>query len=55
MENFLAILTKPDNIPIAGMLVAVLFFIWVCFKQALKNDKFIRDENRDRIYEDMIE
>jgi hypothetical protein len=55
MENFLDILTKPDNIPIAGMLVAVLFCLWVCFKQALKNDKLIKDGNTDRLYEEMIE
>ncbi|MBI4595322.1 MAG: hypothetical protein HY730_02980 [Candidatus Tectomicrobia bacterium] len=55
MENFLAILTRPDNIPIAGMLVAVLFCLWVGIRQALKNDRFIQNGDRDRIYEDMIE
>ena len=31
--QFLDILLKPDNIPIAGMLVLVMFFTWVGFKQ----------------------
>lgn len=51
MPNFIEILTKPDNIPIAGMLVAVLFFYWYGFRQAFKNDQ-IPEENRkepDRI------
>lgn len=55
MENFLAILTMPDNIPIAGMLVAVLFCLWLGIRQALKNDKLIKNGDGERIYEDMIE
>ena len=55
MENFLDILTKPDNIPIAGMLVAVLFCLGVSIKQALKSDKLIREGKTDQIYQDMIE
>jgi len=54
MENFLDILTKPDNIPIAGMLVAVLFCLGISLRQALKNDKLIRERDTERIYEEMI-
>src|SRR5213593_3622352 len=36
--NFSKIVTKPDNVPIAGMLFLVAFFVWVSFKQAYDND-----------------
>lgn len=39
MNNFIEILLKPDNVPIAGMLVLVIFFYWYALKQAIKNDK----------------
>ena len=39
VRQFLDILLKPDNIPIAGMLVLVLFFTWVALRQALRNDR----------------
>jgi len=41
--QFVYILVKPDNIPIAGMLVLVLFFTWVAFRQALRNDRLIEE------------
>ncbi len=58
MENLLAILSKPDNIPIAGMLFLFAFFTWLSFKQAIENDRriaagefdMIREEGRDRIF-----
>ncbi len=34
-QNFLEIVTKPDNIPIMGMLLLVLFFTWVGLRQGL--------------------
>jgi len=37
-KNFAKIVTKPDNVPIAGMLFLVAFFVWVAFKQAFDND-----------------
>ena len=43
---FMEIVTKPDNIPIVGMLILVLFFTWVALRQALKNDRLI-DEGRE--------
>jgi len=52
-DNFLAILTKPDNIPIVGMLLLVIFFTWLGLKQAFKNDKLIEEEQKDKISEEM--
>ena len=54
MEHFRELLTKPDNIPIVGMLVAVIFCLWVAFRQALKNDKLIAQNRKDDIYSEMI-
>ena len=53
LQNFLAILTKPDNIPIVGMLLLVLFFTWVGLRQAFKNDKLTEEGKKDEIPEEM--
>jgi hypothetical protein len=55
LRQFLAILLKPDNIPIAGMLVLVLFFTWVGFKQALRNDRLSEQGREDEILKEMQE
>lgn len=52
-QNFLEIFTKPDNIPIAGMLLLVLFFSWVGLRQAFKNDRLIEEEKKDKILDEM--
>jgi hypothetical protein len=53
LHNFLEIVTKPDNIPIVGMLLLVLFFTWVGMKQAFRNDKLIEEGKKDEIPEEM--
>ncbi|MEA2625479.1 MAG: hypothetical protein QOD06_1524 [Candidatus Binatota bacterium] len=52
-EQFVDILTKPDNIPIAGMMLLVLFFTWVGFREARKNDQLIAEGRRDDIVKRM--
>ena len=54
-QQFLDILLKPDNIPIAGMLVLVLFFTWVALRQALRNDRLIEQGREDEILREMQE
>lgn len=54
MHNFLEIMLKPDNIPIAGMLVAVLICLWVSLKQGLRNDRLIREGKPDQVYDEMV-
>jgi hypothetical protein len=54
MEYFWEILTKPDNLPIVGMLLAVIFCLWVAFRQALKHDKLIAQGKKDDVYSEMI-
>jgi len=41
MEHLLEIISKPDNIPIAGLLFLVIFFTWFGLRQALDNDRRI--------------
>lgn len=54
MDNFLEILTKPDNIPIVFMVIFVVFFLWLALKQAIKHDKLIEEGKQDQIYDEMI-
>src|SRR5215469_14748559 len=37
-QNFRLIVTKPDNVPIVGMLFLVPFFTWFSLRQAVAND-----------------
>ena len=55
LRQFLDILLKPDNIPIAGMMVLVLFFTWLGFRQALRNDRLIEEGRADEILKEMQE
>ncbi|MBI3001991.1 MAG: hypothetical protein HYY46_26580 [Deltaproteobacteria bacterium] len=52
-RNFLEILTKPDNIPIVGMLLLVLFFTWIGLRQAFKNDRLIEEGKKDEVPDEM--
>jgi hypothetical protein len=53
LDQFVEILLKPDNIPIAGMLVLVMFFTWIGLKQALLNDRLIDEGREDEILKHM--
>lgn len=55
MENFLKIVTLPDNIPIIIMLVSVIYLTWLAFSEARKNDKLIDEGKRDQVYRRMVE
>src|SRR5579884_4371477 len=37
--NFRLIVTKPDNVPIVGMLFLVPFFTWFSLREAVRNDE----------------
>ncbi len=41
--NFRLIVTKPDNVPIVGMLFLVPFFTWFALREAVRNDKRIEE------------
>ncbi len=51
--QFVDILVKPDNIPIVFMMVLVLFFTWLGFKQALRNDRLAEQGREDEILKEM--
>jgi hypothetical protein len=53
LHNFLEIVTKPDNIPIVGMLILVIFFTWLGMRQALKNDQLMEEGKEDEIPHEM--
>lgn len=46
MDNFLKILSKPDNIPIVIALVLVFFYTIWGYKQALANDRALRETGK---------
>lgn len=48
-DNFMLILTRPDNIPILLMVFSVSFFSWLSLREAFKNDRLIREGRREEI------
>ena len=46
MEHVWTIITKPDNIPIVGLIVLLCFFTFIALKQAFVNDKRTGQNNR---------
>ena len=52
--TFRKIISIPDNVPIAIMLLVVEYFTWLAFKQADRSDEYTRQGQREKIYEDMI-
>jgi hypothetical protein len=53
LQQFLDILTVPDNIPIIAMLILVMFFTYISLKQARRNDQLIEHGHRERIIDEM--
>ena len=51
--QFVEIISKPDNMPVAGALVLVVVFTWVSVRQALHNDRLIRANKKGQILKDM--
>ena len=51
--QFVQIISKPDNMPVAGALVLVLFFTCVSLRQAFRHDRLIREGKKDKIIEEM--
>src|SRR5262252_7000201 len=47
--NFRLIVTKPDNVPIVGMLFLVPFFTWFSLREAVRNDE--RTERSEALVE----
>ena len=54
-QQFVEIISKPDNMPVAGALLLVIFFTWVALKQAFHNDRLIAEKRKNEILSDMQE
>jgi hypothetical protein len=52
-DNFYAIVSKGDNIPIVAMLFIVAFFIGWGVREGRRNDKLIKAGKRDQVLKDM--
>jgi len=52
---FVEMMFRPDNIPIVGMLILVMWFTYVGFKEARKNDELARQGREDEILRKMME
>lgn len=47
MENFIKIITKPDNVAIVVMIFMIAFFTWLAFREALRNDRGRKKPNNE--------
>ena len=54
LKQFCSIVSLPDNVPIVGLLLAVLFCLGVALKQAFKHDRLIAEGRKDEIYDEMV-
>lgn len=54
MDNFLRIVSQPDNIPIVLMLIAILFCLFLSLRQAFRHDRLIAQGRKDDIYDQMV-
>ena len=62
--NFRAVVMKPDNAPIVGLVYLVPFFLWLAMKQATENDRRLLagqppaehdpDDNRVLVWPDLV-
>jgi hypothetical protein len=52
-DQFMTILTLPDNIPIVGMLVLVFFFTYLALREGRKNDQLEAQGRENEILERM--
>lgn len=53
MDRLLDVLLRPDNIPVLGMLAALVWLAVVWLRQALHNDRLTAQGRRDDIRKDM--
>ncbi len=54
LENFMLIAMKPDNMPIGAMLFAIAFVFWIAIRQMVANDRLIKQNKKDKIFDEMI-
>jgi hypothetical protein len=52
-ENFLVIVSKGDNMPIAGLIPIIAFFTWLALMEAFRHDRLSRQGREDEILDEM--
>ncbi len=61
--NFRLIITKPDNVPIVGLIFLLVFFVWYSMREAVLNDRRVaagrppvekEEENRVWVWPDLV-
>jgi hypothetical protein len=61
--NFQLIITKPDNVPIVGLIFLLIFFVWYAVREGVLNDRRIaagqppiekEEENRVWVWPDLV-
>ena len=52
-ENFLTIVSKGDNMPIAGLIPIIAFFTWLSLSEAFRHDRLIEEGREDEILDEM--
>jgi len=55
LQQFLSIMFQPDNIPIVGMMFLVMWFTYLGFREARKNDQLIAEGREDEVLKGMQE
>jgi hypothetical protein len=53
MENFILIVSKGDNMPIAGLIPIIMFFTWLSLKEAFRHDRLVEEGREDEILDEM--
>ncbi len=53
MENFILIVSKGDNMPIAGLIPIIAFFTWLALSEAFRHDRLIKEGREDEILDEM--
>lgn len=55
LDQFITIMTLPDNIPIVGLLVLVFWFTYLGLREGRKNDQLLAQGREDEILRRMQE
>jgi len=52
-ENIYKMVSKGDNMPIAGLIPLIVFFTYLAMAEALRHDRLIREGREDEILDEM--
>ena len=55
MEQFIEIISKPDNIPISFMVIVVIFFTALSLWQATRNYRRLKEEKKEELIKQVRE